>query len=239
MLMNRCAPALLWFACAVQTSWVIINNASLHRSPGLDPPGVIILAVFTAYAGAHRRWRWLSVLARILMAAEFLLAVCDRFGVFGSPGTSGVSWGDFPHFIDYTRSMTTFLPGGAAPTLAVLATIAEIILGVALLLGLRLQLAALAAALLLAIYGTSMTISLPAVEQFHYDVFVLCAGMLTLATLPHTSRIADWALVKLLGRPSGSVPARSQFTGPQIRAGREAPLEVRASTQPAVPRPRS
>ncbi|MGI8591917.1 MAG: hypothetical protein ACR2M5_13205, partial [Nakamurella sp.] len=122
---------------------------------------------------------------------------------------------------------------------AVLATIAEIILGVALLLGIRLQLAALAAAPLLAIYGTSMTISLPAAEQFHYDVFVLCAGMLTLATLPHTSRIADWALVKFWGRSRGSVPARSQFAPPHAQAGLEMPLTVPASTQPAVPTPRS
>lgn len=32
-------------------------------------------------------------------------------------------------------------------------------------------------------YGTSMMISLPAAEQFHYNVLVLCAGMLTLASL--------------------------------------------------------
>lgn len=91
---------------------------------------------------------------------------------------SGVSWGDFARFVDYTRSMTTFLPGSLAPTLAVLATVAEVTLGTALLLGIPLRLSALAAALLLGIYGTSMMILLPPAEQFHYNVFVLSAGML-------------------------------------------------------------
>lgn len=53
---------------------------------------------------------------------------------------SGVSWGDFARFVDYTRSMTTFLPGSLAPTLAVLATVAEVTLGTALLLGIPLRL---------------------------------------------------------------------------------------------------
>lgn len=194
--MNRYATAVLWLALAVQATWVILNSLALHRSPGLDVLGVIILATFTAFAAfhSHRRWRWLTVIVRTLMAADFLLAVGDRFGVLGPPGAAGVAWGDFTHFVDYTRSMTTFLPGNLAPTLAVLATIAEITLAAALLLGVRLQRAALGAALLLAVYGTSMTISLPAAEQFHYNVFVLGAGMLTLATLTRSPLTMDAVL---------------------------------------------
>lgn len=194
--MKRYAVAVLWVALAVQATWVILNSATLHRSPALDVLGVVILLTFTAFAALrqHRRWRWLAVIVRTLMAADFLLAVGDRFGVLGQPGASGVSWGDFKHFVDYTRSVTTFLPGSLAPSLAVLATIAEITLAVALLLGVRLQLAALGAALLLGIYGASMMISLPAAEQFHYNVFVLGAGMLTLATLARSPLTVDAAL---------------------------------------------
>jgi uncharacterized membrane protein YphA (DoxX/SURF4 family) len=82
--------------------------------------------------------------------------------------------------------MTTFLPAGLAPTLAVLATVAEITLGVALLLGVRLRLAALGSAALLSVYAIAMNITLPAAQQFHYTVFVLAAGMLTLATVDRT-----------------------------------------------------
>lgn len=122
--MNRYATAILWLALIAQATWVALNSLVLHRSPGLDVVGVVILATFTAFAALHRdrRWRGLTVIVRTLMAASFLLAVRDRFGVLGPPGQSGVSWGGFAPFVDYTRSMTTFLPGGLAPTLAVLAT---------------------------------------------------------------------------------------------------------------------
>ncbi len=66
----------------------------------------------------------------------------------------------------------------------------------ALLLGLRLRLAALGAAGLLAIYGTSMMISLPVAEQFHYNVFVLAAGMLVLAGLTKIPLTLDAVLAR-------------------------------------------
>lgn len=191
--MTRYATAVLWLALAVQAAWVVLNGLTLHRSPALDVLGVVILATFTAFAAlhSHARWRRLAVVVRTLMAADFLLAVGDRFGVLGPPGAAGVSWGDFAHFVSYTRSIITFLPGDLAPAFAVIATIAETTLAAALLLGLRLQFAALGAGLLLIVYGTSMTLSLPAGEQFHYNVFVLAAGMLTLATLPHRRQPAS------------------------------------------------
>ncbi len=106
-------------------------------------------------------------------------------------GSLVTSWGDFAHFVAYTRTMTTFLPAGLAAPLAVLATVAEITLGVALLLGMRLRLAALGSAVLLAIYAVCMTITLPLAQQFHYTVFVLATCMLTLATLDGTPLTLD------------------------------------------------
>lgn len=191
--MNRFATAVLWLAVAAQAAWMALNSLVLHHSPTPGALGVIVLVTFTAFAALchHQRWRGLAVVVRVLVAAQFLLAVADRFGAFGPYGAPGVSWGDFGHFVDYTRSITTFLPADLAPTLAVLATVAEVLLGAALLLGFRLQLAAMGAALLLGVYGTSMTISLPAAEQFSYSVFVLGAGMLTLATVAHSPLTLD------------------------------------------------
>lgn len=203
--MNRYARTVLYIALTFQATWVILNTLVLHRSPGLDIVGVVVLATFTAFAALQSlpRWRWLDVAVRTLMAADFLLAVSDRFGALGAPGASGVSWGDFAHFIDNTRSTTSFLPGSFAATLAVAATVIEIVLGVALLLGTRLELTASAATLLLSVYGTSMVISRPVAEVFHYNVFVLAAGMWSLAA---TSRPAA---VKPVDRPALVVPIRS------------------------------
>ena len=191
--MKRYAAIVLAVALAVQVGWDLLDLLLLHREPGPDPLGTVIVIVFAVFAltRSHPRWRWLTVVVRVLMAADFLLAVADRFGIFGPAGTPGTSWGDFPHFIAYTRTMTTFLPAGLAPTLAVLATVAEITLGLALLLGVRLRLAAIGSAILLGIYAICMSITLPPAQQFHYTVFVLAAGMLTLATVDNAPLTLD------------------------------------------------
>ncbi len=75
------------------------------------------------------------VLLRWALGLTILSAVADRFGLWGSPGTANVSWGDWPHFVAYTAKVNSFLPGLCAPALAVTATVAEALLGLALLLG--------------------------------------------------------------------------------------------------------
>lgn len=175
------ATRVLWLAVAAQAGWLLLNGLLWHRAPGLDPIGAIVGATVAAFAVLRRRWS--AVAVRVLMAADFLLAVADRFGALGRPGAAGVSWGDFPHFVAYTRTVVAFLPAGFAPSLAVAATVAEVALGLALLFGVLVRLAAPAAAGLLGVYGICMSVSLPAAEQFHYNVFLLCAAMVALATV--------------------------------------------------------
>ncbi|MDQ2738120.1 MAG: DoxX family membrane protein [Actinomycetota bacterium] len=174
---------LLRVVLAAQAGWLVLNGLVLHHRPGLDPLGAVITGCIAVFTLGYRRWAWTTVLVRVVMALDFLLAVADRFRLLGRPGSPGVSWGDFTHFVTYTRSVARFAPVSWAPTLAVAATAAELSIGVALLLGARLRLAALAAAALLAVYGISMSISLPPAQQFHYNVFLLCAAMLALSLL--------------------------------------------------------
>ncbi|MGI8721842.1 MAG: hypothetical protein ACR2JG_06400 [Geodermatophilaceae bacterium] len=72
--------------------WQPLNGLILQRPPGLDLLGVVILGTFFAFAALHQhpRWHWLAVVVRALMAADFLLAVADRFGVLGPAGAPGV-----------------------------------------------------------------------------------------------------------------------------------------------------
>jgi hypothetical protein len=69
---------------------------------------------------------------RWALALTILSAVADRFGIWGPPGSANVSWGDWAHFVAYTAKVNSFLPGAVAPALAVMATVAEVLLGVAL-----------------------------------------------------------------------------------------------------------
>jgi len=76
-----------------------------------------------------------SVFLRFALGLSFLSAVADRFASWGSFGEPHVAWGTFARFVAYTGQLNWFLPKGTITTLAIIATCAETILGVLLLLG--------------------------------------------------------------------------------------------------------
>jgi putative oxidoreductase len=115
--------------------------------------------------------------ARIALGVAFLSAVADRFGLWGSHG----GWGNFANFTRYTAQVNSFLPASTIPYLAWIATIAEILLGVALLIGIWPRYVALASALLLAGFGAAMAISFGIKSPLDYSVFSASAAALLLA----------------------------------------------------------
>jgi uncharacterized membrane protein YphA (DoxX/SURF4 family) len=86
--------------------------------------------------------RALSIFARVALGAGFLSAVADRFGLWGGPGARHVAWGDFAHFLEYTRTLNPWLPARLIPALGWFVTITEIVLGVALVAGVARRLVA-------------------------------------------------------------------------------------------------
>src|SRR5215471_7274146 len=46
-----------------------------------------------------------SIFLRLALGISFLAAVADRFGLWGSFGQPNVAWGDFSHFVAYTRKL--------------------------------------------------------------------------------------------------------------------------------------
>lgn len=172
---------LLWLALIAQGAWMATHYFRSHASVASMWYPLVFLVACLLLAATWGRVRWIAAILRILIAAAFLQAVCDRFGVFGGPGTPGVAWGDFSHFVAYTARVNSFLPLAMIPAVAVLATIAEIFCGVTMLLGIRLRAAALASAILLFLFATAMTIS--GLSQFSYAVYLMCIGALVLATV--------------------------------------------------------
>src|SRR6516225_5652692 len=81
------------------------------------------------------------VAMRLALAAGFLSAVADRFGLWGRIGTPGVSWGGFAKFLDYTATILPYLSTTLVAVAGWAATVAEIVLGVTLLAGVRVRLA--------------------------------------------------------------------------------------------------
>ncbi len=120
--------------------------------------------------------------ARLALGFSFLSAVADRFGLWGAVGAPHVAWGDFAHFITYTATLTWFLPRPMVPASAWLATGAEVILGIALILGIFTRTAAFLSGLLLLLFALAMTIALGLKSPLDASVFSASAAAFLLAT---------------------------------------------------------
>src|SRR5580693_208639 len=114
---------------------------------------------------------------RIALGVAFLSAVADRFGLWGKYG----GWGNFANFTKYTGEVNSFMPALIIPFLAWAATIAELSLGILLILGLWTRWVAFSAAALLFLFAISMAISFGLKSPLDYSVFSASAGALLLA----------------------------------------------------------
>jgi uncharacterized membrane protein YphA (DoxX/SURF4 family) len=121
---------------------------------------------------------------RIALGASYLCAGLDRFGVWGPSGGARISWGDWQHFMDYAYKLLFFLPYGVASFFAAVASAAEIIFGVLLILGLLTRWAAIGSGILLLVFALCMTLALGIQSPLNYSVFTASAGSFLLATLP-------------------------------------------------------
>lgn len=118
---------------------------------------------------------------RIALAAAYLSAVADRFGLWGPPGSPGVAWGAWQPFLEYASLLNGFAPESIRPALAWTATIAEVVLAAGLLIGWRLGWFAAASGVLLSIFGATMIVALGVKPPLDYSVFTGAAASYLLA----------------------------------------------------------
>ena len=122
-----------------------------------------------------------SVFLRLALGMSFLSAVADRF-YWGAFGQRNVAWGDFARFTAYTARLNWFMPSATIPVLAWASTCAEILLGLALVLGAFTRIAALLSGLLLLLFAMCMTLALGLEAPLSLSVFSASAGAFLLAT---------------------------------------------------------
>ncbi|WP_040546880.1 DoxX family protein [Pedosphaera parvula] len=131
------------------------------------------------------RWTGLakfsSVYLRLALGISFLSAVAGRFGVWGVYGQPHVSWGDaYGRFVSYTAKLNWFLPAAMIPALALVATAAETLFGILLVLGLKTRITALLSGVLLTIFALTMAMALGIKAPLDYSVFSAAGGALLL-----------------------------------------------------------
>jgi hypothetical protein len=131
--------------------------------------------------------RLLLIYARVALGVAFLSAVADRFGWWGAPGTRNVAWGDFRHFLACTGKVNPYLSASLVPALGWFVTTCEIVLGVALIAGVRLRWTALLSGFLLLAFATGMTIGTGIKTAFDASVFSASAAAFLLAVAEPSS----------------------------------------------------
>lgn len=131
--------------------------------------------------------RLLKLFLRIAIAAGFLSAVADRFGMWREEISV---WGNWQSFLAYTELLNPWFPASLIPTIGVLATAAEVVFAVCLILGFKTELFAKLSGILLLIFGLSMTFSTGIKGAFDYSVFAVAASAFALSAL----KGKDWGM---------------------------------------------
>jgi putative oxidoreductase len=143
-----------------------------------------------------RNFKTPSLLLRSFLALGYLWAIADRFGLFGTHGQPGITWGDWPHFMNSAKMIMSFLPQFIIQPFAIIATVGELVFGILLLIGLFTRFAAVGSAILTLLFAISMTISFGLHAPVSYSVFVVSAASLLLATIPYYAFSIDSLLLK-------------------------------------------
>jgi len=125
---------------------------------------------------------------RAALAVSFLSAVADRLGLWGPPGTQGVSWGSVPKYEEYVAQLNWFLPTGLVPAVGWVATTCEVILAIGLLIGWRLSQVAFATGLLLTTFAVAMAVAHGPKSPLDYSVPSAAAAAFLLAAVSWTAR---------------------------------------------------
>jgi uncharacterized membrane protein YphA (DoxX/SURF4 family) len=125
-----------------------------------------------------------TLFLRLALGVTFLSAVADRFGLWGVYGQANVAWGNYARFMSYTAKLNWFLPALLIPLAAIVATAAETLLGLLLVLGWKTRITALLSGILLTTFALAMTIALGVKAPLNFSVFSAAGGAFLLATCP-------------------------------------------------------
>lgn len=103
---------------------------------------------------SHRATQYATVYVRLALGSAYLSSVASRFGVFGQSR----GWGNFQNFLSYTAKVNPFLPHSMIPALGWFVTIAETALGVLLIIGFQIRMAAVVSGVLLILFAIGMSL---------------------------------------------------------------------------------
>lgn len=122
----------------------------------------------------------IKLFLRLAISLSFLSAVADRFGMWPQNVSA---WGNWQSFVDYTQAINPWCPNELIPTIAIIATAAEIIFAIFLLIGFKTELFAKLSGFLLLIFALSMSFSIGIKAPFDYSVYSAAAAAFALSLM--------------------------------------------------------
>jgi thiosulfate dehydrogenase (quinone) large subunit len=125
---------------------------------------------------------WVRFALRVCVALGFLSACADRFGLWPQEGSA---WGNWSAFEAYTATLLPWVPPMLVPLCAWAATILEVMLAMALVLGYRTNLTARLSAALLLAFALTMATSTGIKKVLDFSVLTAAAAAFAIAYLPH------------------------------------------------------
>ncbi len=128
------------------------------------------------------RNKWIGYFLRFSLAIGFLSAVADRFGLWPEQMST---WGNWANFVSYTGVLNPWFPEIVVSAMAVVATLAEVVLAVLLLVGYQLGWVAKISGFLLLAFALAMTFTTGIKGPLDYSVFTAAAAAFALSGLGH------------------------------------------------------
>lgn len=122
----------------------------------------------------------IKLFLRLALSLGFLSAVSDRFGMWDEEISV---WGNWENFLGYTELINPWLPDSIIPAIGTLATAAEVIFAIFLIIGFKTELFAKLSGFLLLLFAFSMTFSTGIKGAFDYSVFSAAAAAFALSLM--------------------------------------------------------
>ncbi|MDV6167421.1 DoxX family protein [Flavobacterium sp. DG1-102-2] len=120
---------------------------------------------------------------RLALGIGFILPVMDRLSMLGLPGSPNVGWGNWSNFVDYTNSLMPYLNRSLAEIFGAIASVAEVVFGILLIIGYKTKYAAIGSGLLTLTFAVSMMFFAGYRAPFNYSVFTCSAASFLLSAI--------------------------------------------------------
>jgi len=139
------------------------------------------------------RKKVIKLFLRFAISAGFLSAVADRFGWWQDEVSA---WGNWTKFLEYTQVINPWIPNSMIPVIGFIATAAEIIFALFLMIGFNTEFFAKLSGFLLLLFALAMTFSTGIKGALDFSVFSASAAAFALGLMKEKTLELDGIISK-------------------------------------------